>query len=69
MAALFALSHLEPPPACLTCGQAVENPATVGWTDTTTFVICSDCVDDDDWNSASSNDLPPPRHPSPRLLL
>jgi hypothetical protein len=47
-AALFALSHLEPPPICLTCGQAVEKPATVGWTDTTTFVICSDCADDDE---------------------
>jgi hypothetical protein len=46
-AALFALSHLEPPHACVICGQIVESPATVGWTDTTTFVICSDCADDD----------------------
>jgi hypothetical protein len=42
-AALFALSHLEPPPACLICRQAAEEPAIVGWTDTTTFVVCHDC--------------------------
>jgi hypothetical protein len=48
MAALFALSHLEPPPACLTCGQTVENPITVGLGHDKTFVICSNCADDDE---------------------
>ena len=50
MAALFALSHLEPPPACLICRQTAA-PAMVGWTylkRDKTFVICSDCADDDE---------------------
>jgi hypothetical protein len=48
MAALFTLSRLEPPPTCLTCGQNVENPVTVGIEHNKTFVICSDCADDNE---------------------
>jgi hypothetical protein len=48
MAALFTLSRLEPPPTCLTCGQNVENPVTVGIEHNKTFVICSDCTDDNE---------------------
>ena len=43
---LFALSHLEPPAACLICRQTAKEPAIAGWTNTTAFVVCRDCHSD-----------------------
>jgi hypothetical protein len=48
MAAMYAASLLEPPPACLICERRTRKPASFGWTNLDAmFVICSACDEPD----------------------